>query len=455
MRFKNNLDPKRAKQLTRLGVLLIYLIITGTLSLVTFLKVREMAAASELLPDFTLTERGPSPNVEYEEGATLPTWTGTERITVLLLGIDERAQWDEPGWRTDTMMIVTLDPVTLQAGVLSIPRDLWVEVPGFGHHKINTAHFLGDVYDYPGGGPALAMQTVERALGIEIDSYARLNFQGFVELINEIGGVRIHVEETIDDPLYPDYHYGYDPLYIEAGDHHFDGELALKYARTRRSTYGDFDRIRRQQQVALAVLEQATQPATLTRLITRAPELYARVERSVKTSFKLDQVMALAALAAQVDQDTIHAAAIDEQCTQAWETPDSSQVLVPIRECMRERVQYIFGLLDLEAGPGEDREEATVSVLNGTTTESLAGGTGDYLQANGVPVARRANADRQDYDTSLVILNRERPATAARILELLELPSSALVRGENPTAEYDVVIILGMDYAARFTAPEE
>lgn len=441
--------------LIRVGVALIYLILTGTASFVVFVKVRELAAASEMLPALTTEEKGPSPNVQYEEGESLPSWTGTERINVLLLGIDERAQWDEPAWRTDTMMVLTLDPVNLEAGVLSIPRDLWVEIPGYTHNKINTAHYIGDFYDHPGGGPALAMDTVEQTLGIELDHYARVNFQAFVKMVDEIGGIDVYVEETIDDPLYPDANYGYDPLYIEAGERHFDGELALKYARTRHSGNGDFDRARRQQQVIKAILEKVRQPQVLARLIGRAPELYKMVEASIQTDFKLDQMIALAGLAREVDTESIRFTVIDENCTQNWMTPDDLMVLVPIRDRMREKRDYFLGLstVDEPQQSTEEEEAATVSILNGTLTNSLARSTAEYLGANGIEVTNYANADRQDYDTTLVIRNRDRPQTAQRILELLDLPASALVNGDNPVADYDIVVILGQDYASQ-VAPE-
>ncbi|MGC9398522.1 MAG: LCP family protein [Anaerolineae bacterium] len=438
--------------LIRIGLLLIYLSATVAVDLLIFSEVREMAAASEMLPLLTTDEKGPSPNVEYEEGKSFPEWTGTERLNVLILGVDERAQWDEPAWRTDTIMVATLDPVTLEAGVLSIPRDLWVEIPGYTHNRINTAHYIGDYDNYPGGGPALAMETVEHTLGLEIDYYVRVNFQAFIRLVDEIGGIDVSVEETIDDPLYPDANYGYDPLYIEAGEQHFDGEMALKYARTRHSGNGDFDRARRQQQVVRAILEKVTQPAVLMRLISQAHELYGVVESSISTDLKLDQMIALASLARKIDPETMRFAVIDENCTENWTTPDGSMVLVPIRECMRERRDYIFGLVSPEESEGEVSEEetdVTLSVLNGTLTPGLAGATADFLTANGFEVLNYANADRQDYTTSLIILNRDLPQTAGRLVELLELPSSAVVNGENPTAEYDVIIILGQDYAQR------
>ena len=101
------------------------------------------------------------------------------------------------------MIVGTLDPVTMEAGVLSIPRDLWVPIPGYTEGRINTAHAIGDAYDHPGGGTALAVETVEYNLGIEIDYFVRVNFQGFVQLVDAIGGIEMEVPETIDDPQYP------------------------------------------------------------------------------------------------------------------------------------------------------------------------------------------------------------------------------------------------------------
>ncbi len=447
-RRQGNSQSKLIAALMRAGLVLIYLIITCTAALVVFSRVRTMAAASELLPDFTVAEKkGPSENVAFEEGQTLPKWTGTERITVLLLGVDERAQWDEPAWRTDTMMVLTLDPVTLKAGVLSIPRDLWVEIPTSGYNRINTAHYNGDLYDYPGGGPALAMLTVERNLGIQIDYFVRINFDAFITFVDEIGGIDIEVPETIEDPKYPDNNYGYDPLYIEAGIHHFYGDMALKYARTRHTGNGDFDRARRQQQVIQAVLERVRRPEVLAQLIAKAPELYQKVENSVATSLKLDQALALAGLAKDMGRENLRFAVIDESSTLFWETPQGWQVLVPIHDRIRERRDFVYWLGPTVTNNGAVEENATILVLNGTQREGLAYATAQYLKANQINIASYDNADRQDYVSSLVILNRSMPKTAEQLLTSLDLPDSALVQGDNPTAEFDIVVILGQDYA--------
>jgi len=395
----------------------------------------------------------PSENVTYGFGQLLPTWTGTDRVTVLVLGVDERSQETGP-WRTDTIMVLTVDPVTRQAGVLSIPRDLWVPIPGYSDGRINTAHFLGDLYNTPGGGPGLAAETVEYNLGVAIDYVVRVNFQAFVTLVDQIGGVDVYVEAEINDPLYPDSGYGYDPLYIGAGWHHFDGEMALKYARTRHGS-SDFDRAQRQQQVLLAVLERVTSYELLPELARTAPELYQTLSSSVHTDMATDQMLALGNVAISVDRESIRFGVIDHTCTQPWVTPDGAQVLVPLRDRMREVRDYIFQTTPLEVVSGEEAPElpsptpelATVAVLNGTTRPGLAGATADLLRGRGFDVVHMGNADRNDYSTTLLVEHRAKPATVPRLVRALNLAATAVVQGQGDDSAYDIVVVLGQDFA--------
>ena len=145
------------------------------------------------------------------------------RVNILVLGIDQRAGMTDPG-RTDTMLLFTLDRQARTAGMLSINRDLWVKIPGGQREgKINTAHFLGEVEHVPGGGPALAMQTVQAAFDVPVQYYIRLNFSAFEQLIDLIGGIDLNVPEAIDDPDYPDAGFGYEPFHIDAGWQHWMG----------------------------------------------------------------------------------------------------------------------------------------------------------------------------------------------------------------------------------------
>jgi LCP family protein required for cell wall assembly len=340
--------------------------------------------------------------------------------------------------------------------MLSIPRDLWVPIPGYGVGRINTAHVLGSIDDYPGGGPALAVKTVENNLGVPIHYYARVDFNAFVELVDRIGGIDIYVEQEIDDPTYPSHDpadpYGYAPLHIDAGEHHFDGEMALKYARTRHSAGADFDRAERQQKVLKAIFTKVTRLDMLPTLIPQAPQMWGLLQDSVETDLTLDQIVALARLATEVDPDDIHFAVIDEQYTMFHETEDGQQVLVLLRERMRELRDDLFTAQEVSAAEETDsssqleREAATIEVLNGTLTAGLASDVTERLREEGLRVTHTGNAGRQDILESLVVARAGKMHTAQYITRFLNLPESAVVVGSEPAAEYDVSLILGADY---------
>jgi LCP family protein required for cell wall assembly len=375
------------------------------------------------------------------------------------MGIDQRAG-ETGAFRTDTMMVLTLDPVTKTGGVLSIPRDLWVPIADdYGVERINAAHAFGERDDYPGGGPALAAKTVENNLGVRIHYYVRVDFNAFVELVNRVGGIDIYVEERIHDQKYPSHDpadpYGYDPLHIEKGQHHFDGEMALKYARTRSTAGSDFDRADRQQKVLKAVFEKVTRLDMLPTLIAQAPQMWRTLQGSVETNLKLDQIIALARLASQVDIDDVRFSAIDQRYTVPYVTEDGAQVLILLRDKMRELRDEIFTAEEpaaeeegIDASSQLEKEAATVEVLNGTLTAGLAADVTERLQQEDLNVTHTGNADRQDVEESLVIAHTDKSYTAQYIARFLDLPESAIVQGSEPRAEYDISVILGTDYRA-------
>jgi LCP family protein required for cell wall assembly len=260
-----------------------------------------------------------------------PVWDGEGRVNLLVMGIDQRGS--QGGyWRTDTMIIVSIDPKAKSVGIISIPRDLWVPIWGYDiENRINTAHYYGDARAYPGGGPALARDTVAYNLGIPIHHYVRLNFTAFEKLIDEIGGIDIYVERTINDPLYPDEGTGYDPFYLPAGQHHLDGNIALKYARSRHGT-GDFDRAKRQQQVILAARDQVVRLNQLPRLVANGPGILNTLGDSVQTDLGFDQAVELAQIVNTIPLEAYRGAVIDQSYTQPYTTDSGAQVLIPLRD---------------------------------------------------------------------------------------------------------------------------
>jgi LCP family protein required for cell wall assembly len=240
------------------------------------------------------------------------------------MGLDYR-DWvaSDSSPRSDTMMLITIDPLTLQAGMLSIPRDLWVEIPGFKHNRINTAYMLGEAYNLPGGGPALAQQTVENLLGVPVTYFAVIDFHTFERLIDEIGGIDVLVKERIRiAPI------GAESSYLEAKPYHLNGAEALAYARVRKNAGGDFGRAERQQQVILAALDRVVGFDILPGLVTRSPALYQELATGIRTNLTLEQIVSLAWLALKVPKENIQSGAIAPPKMVGFYTrPDGAQVL--------------------------------------------------------------------------------------------------------------------------------
>jgi LCP family protein required for cell wall assembly len=348
------------------------------------------------------------------------------------------------------MMLATVDPISKTAGLLSIPRDLWVAIPGFDTEgKINTAHFIGDLQNYPGGGPALAMATVQYNLGISTQYYVRLNFSGFEKLIDQIGGVEICVEETIDDPEYPDSGFGYEPLHIDAGCQQMNGRLALKFARTRHSGAGDFDRARRQQQVILAVRDKVASANMLPTLVTQASSLLDTLKESVQTNLSLDQLIQLAKLATQIDSKNIRQAVIDENMTVGYMAPtDPPQaVLVPLRDKIRELRERFFNVGPVSPAGVDTGVAARIRVENGTQTGGLAAQTAQWLTTLGYTVAEYTSADRFDYTESSIINYTSNMTPAVQLAQTLGLPITTVTTSTAIVSGFDIKVILGSDFS--------
>ncbi len=394
---------------------------------------------------------GPQPAPELSGDS--PSWNGVDRINILMMGLDYR-DWlsGEGPPRTDSMMLVTIDPITKSAGMLSIPRDLWVEVPGFEHNRINTAYFLGETYRLPGGGPGLAMQTVENLIGVPVPYYAVIEFSAFERFIDEIGGIEILVPERMKiSPL------GRDSYWLDAKSYLMDGPEALAYARARKTAGGDFDRAERQQQVLMAVRDQVLELDMVAVLLGRAPTLYQDLRQGIQTNLTLDQLVALGLLAAQVDLQDISKGVIAPPEMVLLDTHlDGAMVLKPVPDQIRALRDEIFtgtGAIAPSVPPETSAEavqieHARLAVLNGAGLEGLATDTAEYLQGQGLNVIQIANADRIDYDKSRVIVySQNYPYTIRYLAELLGLTEGQILQAVFPQNDLDLMVILGADWA--------
>jgi anionic cell wall polymer biosynthesis LytR-Cps2A-Psr (LCP) family protein len=157
-----------------------------------------------------------------------------------------------------------------------------------------------------------------------------------------IGGIDVTLDYTIDDPIYPDLYYGYDPLYMPPGDYHLNGYEALRFARTRHGS-SDFERALRQQQVLNAIRDRILSLDLLPSLIVQAPSMYANLSDNIYTGLNLDQMIQLAWYVKDISTDNIHMGVIDQRYTFNYETPDGAQVLVPDRALLGPLMVEIFG----------------------------------------------------------------------------------------------------------------
>jgi LCP family protein required for cell wall assembly len=390
----------------------------------------------------------PTPNLEAEGQA----WNGVDRINVLLMGLDYRDwQTGEGPPRTDSMMLVTLDPITRSAGMLSIPRDLWVEIPDFEHNRINTAYFLGETYRLPGGGAGLAMRTVENLLGVPVQYYAVIEFGAFERAIDEIGGLDIQVFEDIKlSPL------NKPSFWARIGSHHFDGATALAYARARKTEGGDFDRAERQQQVVLAIRDSVFEMG-VAELLSRAPRIYRELASGIHTNLSFDQMVALGLMGVQIKDHEVRRGVIAPPDMVLLDTlPDGSQVLKPVPDTIRQMRDQVFTgagaispsvAVDPPQGAAK-LENARVAVFNGAGTEGLASDAAEYLQAQGLNVVQIANADRQDYDKTRVIVHSPNfPYTLRFLADMLGLTEGQILVSVVPRSDLDLEVILGVDWA--------
>lgn len=270
-------------------------------------------------------------------------WQDPRRVTVLLLGIDQRAG-EEGTFPTDTLIILSMDPVAKTGAILSIPRDLWVTYPSLNNQagRINGANIVGDQVSYPGGGgPELARKTAEAVLGIKVQYYVLINFEVFNKLIDAIGPVEVCPSAPIDDDRYPDGSYGYITIHFDAGCQELGSEKLLQYARTRHGD-SDIDRSSRQQEVILAVRNKILSTGGVMALLPKAQELWESMQNNIRTNLTFEDILSLAQKAQDVPQENIRQGQIGFEEVQLGQTAEGDEILVPIQTDILQLMQNLF-----------------------------------------------------------------------------------------------------------------
>jgi len=396
-----------------------------------------------------------------------PAWDGASRINILLVGLDYR-DWvaGEGAPRSDTMIVLTIDPLSKTAGMMNIPRDMWVNIPGFGYSRINTAYSSGEGSGLPGGGPELARKTVEQFLGVPIHYVAQVNFNAFVEFIDLIGGIDIDNNEDLRiDPVGG----GKDKIKITCcGMRHLNGERALAYARYRKESSrnekdGDIARAERQQKVILAIRDKVLDPQNFAKLLGEAPEFYEKFSAEIRTNMPFETAIQLGVLAKDIPVESIRHGVIDYSMVTFDDVVLGGQpasIMKPLPDKIRELRDQIFtagGALsplaaqnDLAALMREDA--ARVRVLNGSFSAGLEANTGNYLLSQGVSVTEVGPTDATN--ATIIVLYAPKLYTLKYLQAVFGISDSGqIVFRPDPTSSVDVEVRLGGDWANSNTMP--
>jgi LCP family protein required for cell wall assembly len=272
----------------------------------------------------------------------LVPWDGQSRFTMVVVGLDRRPGETGLAYRTDTMMIVSIDPATNTMGILSLPRDTYVVIRGYAsRQRINSALVFGELERVP-NGPNLMMETVQNNFGIRINDYLAVDFQAFIDIVDAIGGIDVSIDYTINDNQYPSMNYGYDPFYLPAGSHHLMGYDALRFARTRHGD-SDINRAERQQQAIFAVRDRILDADMVPTLLAQSPTLWASWQDNVYTGLSFEQMIQLALYVKDIPQENITTGVVDYQYLQSWSTPEGASVLIPNNARLPQLMIQVFG----------------------------------------------------------------------------------------------------------------
>jgi LCP family protein required for cell wall assembly len=397
------------------------------------------------------------PEAVAPESALPPAWDGASRINILFFGLrgGEISGEGCPAC-TDTLILFTIDPISKTAGMLSIPRDLWVNIPGFGYSRINTAYTDGEGAKLPGGGPALVMKTVEQLIGVPIHYYAQVDFDTFSKLVDAVGCVNVVPTEKLTlDPVGG----GKDHVVITPGGvRELCGWKALAYARIRKTAAGDGDegRSRRQQQVIFGFQEKISDPKVFPKLILQAPQIYAELQSGIHTNMPIEDAIKLAVLGKDIPQSSIKSGIIDTTMATFDNTVLAGQaasVMKPISDKIRVLRDTIFTtsgpLSPMAQGDAVSLmrvEEARVRVVDGTFTTGLDQRAGAWFQSQGMGVTE-VGAASENYSSTLIVVYGPKLYTVRYLQKTFGFTSNQIKFSPDPKSTVDLEIRVGADLA--------
>jgi LCP family protein required for cell wall assembly len=395
----------------------------------------------------------------------MPHWDGGGRVNIVFFGL-RGGDISEDGCPacTDTIILLTVDPITKTAGMLSIPRDMWVNIPGFGYSRINTAWTMGEAARLPSGGPGLAMETVSRFIGVPVHYYVQVDFDTFISLIDLIDGIDLYIDEELTLELTGG---GRDHIDLPCcGVQHMNGKRALAYARCRKESQGcsggDVGRAERQQKVIMAIRDKVLDPKQFPMLLAQAPQIYEAFSAGVHTNMSLGDAMKLALLVKDVPAGSIKRGVIDNNMALfATVTLDGveSSVLRPVPDLIRLLRDEIF-TIDGPLGPLAEGDTVTliqanaaqVRIVNNTYTSDLGERTASFLAEQGMNVVEQGIPTGAADQTVLVLYTPKLYALRYLIETFGVRGSNQVVIEPDPAEIVDIEIRLGEDWVGRLPA---
>ncbi len=391
-----------------------------------------------------------------------PSWDGASRINILFIGLDARDIGQSGPPRSDTMILLTIDPLSKTAGMLSIPRDMWVNIPGFGYSRINTAYSSGEGAQLPEGGPGLAMKTISQFLGIPVDYYLQVEFSVFIDAMNWLGCIYVNpTEKMILDPIGS----GLDKVVLTPGGTRelCEGWKVLAYARNRHTSGGDFDRARRQQEVLMAIRDQALDPEIFPSLISKAPQMYLELSYGIHTNMSLEDALKLVMLVKDIPYESIKSGVIDTTMVTFDNVilgGEPASIMKPITDKVRVLRDEIFtsggplSPLAVQAGNTDlnmiakamSEEGARVRIMDGTFTPGLDQRAGSFFQAYGMGVTEVAPSP-EIYNQTVVVVYGPKLYTLKWLQAAFGITDRQIRFNPDPNSTVDIEIRLGSDIA--------
>lgn len=348
-------------------------------------------------------------------------------FTVLLLGQDNRP--GEKAARADTIIVARIDPENDKVWMLSIPRDTKVKIPGHGTSKINAATFYG--------GPALMVDTVEEFLGVPVNHYMDIDFDGFIKVVDSLGGVWINVDQQIDDKK-ASSHGSFTASHIDAGYQLLDGDHALTFVRSRDFPDADFTRMKHQQQFFKALADQATKFDK----VLKIPGMVRDVAQFMSTDMNISEIVDVAMALRDMGGANVQTATVAGE----WKSP----YVVPDEEHKQFLVNAMMQGLSFDTTatvqPSVTPAAVTVTVRNGAGIEGCATAAAEILRGKGYAVGEVGNANQFVYDETLVVYGTDR---AAALQVAGALPKAKVVESRGMYSfSTDVLVVVGRDYTS-------